>query len=221
MTRSISRWLPLNSAAATTRLERFILVSLAVVTASCGGSPTASSSSSSSVTFHAEASDPVGDAVSSPGVPSAPDLVHGTVDVANSNVIFTIQFAPGTMNPQTTRLTVELDTDQNPATGITGASGLGIDYVLDLWAARTNSQTLIQRAVPATCSSGGVCYTDVGSAMLTLGTDTVSTTVPLAMIGNASGRMNLRVFAYASPQNAASAVADVMPDITLAPVHVP
>ena len=219
MTRSLSRWLALNSAAAMTWLERFILVSLAVGTASCGSSPTASSSSS--VTFHAEASDPVGDAVSAPGVPSAPDLVHGTVDVANSNATFAIQFAPGTMSLQTTRLTVELDTDQNPATGITGASGLGIDYVLDLWAARTDSQTLIQHAMPATCSSGGVCYTDVGSAPLTLGTDTVSTTVPLAMIGNASGRMNVRVFAYASPQNATSAVADVMPDITLAPVHVP
>jgi hypothetical protein len=67
-----------------------------------------------------------------------PDLVHGTIDVANSNVTFTIQFAVGTMNPQTTRLSLELDTDQNAATGITGASGLGIDYVLDLWARTTS-----------------------------------------------------------------------------------
>jgi hypothetical protein len=201
------------------RLERVLFVSLAVVTGSCGSSPTANSSSSA--TFHAETSDPAGDAVSSPGVLSPPDLVHGTVDVANNNVTFTIQFAPGTVNSQTTRLTIELDTDQNPATGITGASGLGIDYVLDLWAARTNSQTLVQQAMPAMCAGGGACYNDVGTAVITLGTDTMSTTVPLAMTGNASGRMNLRIFAYASPQNATSTVADVMPDITLGPLQVP
>ena len=132
----------------------------------------------------------------------------------------TIQFAPGTMNPQATRLTIELDTDQNASTGIRGASGVGIDYVVDLWASRTN-QTLVQQAMPATCASGGICYADVGTASVTLGADTMSTTVPLAMLGNASGRMNLRVFAYGSPQSTPTVVADVMPDIALPPAHVP
>jgi len=46
--------------------------------------------------------------------------------------------------------------------------------------------------------------------------------VPLAMLGNASGRFNYRVFAYASPQSTTpTVVADVMPDITLPPAHVP
>ncbi len=125
------------------------------------------------------------------------------------------------MNPQTTRLTIELDTDQNSSTGITGASGVGIDYVLDLWASRS-PQALVQRATPTTCANGAMCYTDVGTASVTVGTDTMSTTVPLAMLGNASGRMNFRVFAYASPQSTTPTVtADVMPDIALPPAHVP
>ena len=204
-----------------TRGERFVLLAFAVISGSCGSSPTAGSPSSAAMTFHAEVSDPVGDAVTSSGVPSPPDLVHGTVDVANGHVTFAIQFASGTMNPQTTRLTIELDTDQNASTGITGASGLGIDYVLDLWASRP-TQTLVQQATPMACSSGGMCYTDVGTASVTLGADAMSTTVPLAMLGNASGRMNFRVFAYASPQSTTpTVVADVMPDIALPPAHVP
>jgi hypothetical protein len=171
-------------------------------------------------TFHVEVTDPVGDAVASPGVPNSPDLVHGTVDVIGGSITFTIQFAPGTLDRQTTRLTIELDTDQNPSTGITGASGLGIDYILDMWAART-TQTLIQQAMPTTCSSGGVCYMDVGTASLSLGTDSMAATVPLATLGSASGRVNYRVFAYASQSTTPTVVADVMPDINLSPAHVP
>ena len=148
-------------------------------------------------------------------------MVRGTVDVIGGSITFTVQFAPGTLDRQTTRLTIELDTDQNPSTGITGASGLGIDYVLDIWAART-TQALIQQAMPTTCFSGGVCYTDVGTASLSLGTDSMAATVPLAALGNASGRLNYRVFAYASPQSTTPTVtADVMPDINLPPTHVP
>ena len=68
------------------------------------------------------------------------------------------------------------------------------------------------------CTAGG----DVGASQASLSTETMSTTVPLAMLGNASGRMNYRVFAYAAPQaNGPTVVADVMPDITLPPAHVP
>jgi hypothetical protein len=193
----------------------------AILTAACGSNTTISTTAPSTTTLHAEVTDPVGDAIASPGVPNPPDLVHGTVDVVGGSLTFTIQFGPGTLDRQTTRLTIQLDTDQNASTGITGASGLGIDYVLDLWAARS-TQTLIQQAMPATCSSGGVCYTDVGTASLSLGTDSMATTVSLAALGNVSGRLNYRVFAYASPQSTTpAAVADVMPDITLPPAHVP
>ena len=183
----------------------------------CSGSTSAPSSNA----LHAEVTDPAGDAVASPGTPNPPDLIHGTVDVGGGNITFAIQFAAGTLDKQTTRLTIELDTDQNSSSGITGASGVGIDYVLDLWNVRT-PPTLVQQATPATCSSGGSCYNAVGSGSLNIGSDTMTATVALSALGNTSGRLNYRVFAYAFPQGALpTVVADVMPDINLPPAHVP
>jgi len=43
-----------------------------------------------------------------------------------------------------------------------------------------------------------------------------------SMLGNASGRLNYRVFTSASPQaTTPTVIADVMPDIALPPAHVP
>jgi len=191
---------------------------LVLLTITCGSNP--ASSTAFTNTLHTEVVDSAGDAVASLSVPNPPDLVHGTVDVVSGNITFTIQFARGTLDSQSTHLTIELDTDENVSTGITGASGLGIDYVVDVWAARTN-QTLVQQAMPATCSSGGACYVQIGTESVSVGTDSLTTTVPLSMLGTASGRLNFRVFAYASPQaTTPTVVADVMPDITLPPAHV-
>jgi hypothetical protein len=191
----------------------------AILTAACGSNTPGSTTAPSTNTFHAEVADPIGDAVPSSGVLNPPDLVHGTVDVSSAAVTFTIQFASGTLDRQSTRLSIELDTDQNPATGIVGAAGLGIDYVLDVWA--PTNQAKIQQAMPAACAAGGSCYSDVGTVTLSFGVDSMAATVPLAMLGNASGRLNYRVFAYASPQSTPpTAVSDVMPDISLPAAHV-
>ena len=190
-----------------------VLGAIVLLTAACGSSTTAPTNGP--LTLHAEVTDPAGDGVASAGAPTPPDLIHGTVDVAGGNLTVTIQFAPGTLDPSTL-LTVELDTDQNQATGIVAATGIGIDYVLSLYGP---TQTLVQRASPSTCAGGGDCYTQVGTASLGIGTDTMTTTVPLSMLGNASGRLNYRVYAgvLAHP----TITTDVMPDVTLPPAHVP
>lgn len=203
----------------TTARRLAIGAATAILTAACGSNTPTSISASSTNTFHAEVVDATGDAVASPsGRP--PDLVHGTVDVTSAAVTVTIQFASGTLDSQSTRVNIELDTDQNSATGIVGVAGLGIDYVLDLWA--PTNQAKVQQAMPAACTAGGSCYSDAGTVALSVGVDRMTATVPLAMLGNASGRLNYRVFAYVSPQfTIPSAVADVMPDINLAVAHVP
>jgi len=202
---------------------RLAIVAIPVLlTAACAGSTTSPSSSTlfGANVFHADVTDPIGDAVASAGVLNPPDLIRSTVDVTGANATFTIQFTPGTLDRQSTRLTIELDTDQNPSTGIRGANGVGIDYVLDMWAG--TSQTTAQRAMPGACATGGLCYMDVGTAPLNIGTDQMSATVPLTLLGNASGRLNYRVFSYASPQPTTPTVtADVMPDLNLPPAHVP
>lgn len=199
----------------TSRLPLF--AAMVLLTNACGSSSTAPTSTSTA--FHAEVNDPTGDAAVSAAVPLPPDVIHGTADVGDGNVTLTIQFAPGTLNRASTLLTIELDTDQNAATGIPAANGVGIDYVLSLYGP---TGTIVQQATPSTCTNAGACYTQVGTASLSIGTDTMTTTVPLSMLGNASGRLNFRVFASVpQPAPTPTITTDVMPDITLPPAHVP
>lgn len=204
----------------TTRLSRRLAIGAAILSAACTSNTSNSTTAPSTNAFHAEVADSTGDAVASPSVRTPPDLIRGVVDVSSGAATFTVQFAPGTFDRQSTRLSIELDTDQNPATGIVGAAGIGIDYVLDLWA--PTNQAKVQQAMPAACTAGGSCYSDIGTVALSFGVDSMGATVLLPMLGNASGRLNYRVFAYASPQSTTpSGVTDVMPDIALPAAHVP
>jgi hypothetical protein len=201
------------------------LTMIAIVLATAVGCGSSSSSTSpgaptTSGVLHTDLTDPRGDAVPPAGVTNPADLSGGTVDVdVNAGVVtIVLRFAPGTLDGQTTRVAIDLDTDQNAATGIASV-GLGIDYTLDVFP-RTN-QTRVAQAAPATCGSGGTCFTDIGAGTLTVGTDTLTATVPLSMLGGASGRMNLRVNAYYFQSGPPTAVGDWMPDASLAAAHVP
>src|SRR6476469_5042698 len=106
---------------------RLAIGTATVVLTACGSSTTTSPTAPLTNILHAEVADSAGDAVAPPGVANAPDFVHGTADVSNGNITFTIQFAPGTLNSQSTRVTVELDTDQDASTGNRVAGPLGAD----------------------------------------------------------------------------------------------
>jgi hypothetical protein len=200
----------------------FLLIGILAATAcgssstTPGGSATAPSSPLNSFqnTFHAEVSEAAGDAVASANVPTPPDLIRGTLDVSGGLLKVTLQFAPGTLS-QSTVATILLDTDQNPATGYND-TGYGIDYGVSLYA---STQAFVQKANPSSCAGGSNCYTPVGTASISLGTDTLATTIPLSTLGNADGRLSYRVFAGA-PANATNTT-DVMPDMTLPPARVP
>lgn len=192
-----------------------------ILTVGCSSNTPSSPNAPSPNTLHAEVTDPIGDAVVSSGVATAPDLTHGIVDVAAGNVTFTIQFAPGSLDRQTTLLGFELDTDQNASTGIP-AGAVGIDYHIGFRASA--SSAIVEKATPSTCvpANGASCYTSIGTAPIGVGTDSLTVTVSLAMLGGASGRMNYQVFSYAAPPTSApTSVADVMPDLNLPPAHVP
>ena len=170
--------------------------------------------------LHAEVTDQSGDALPDPSVRVSPDLAGGTVDVSAGTIAFTIRFAPGTLDRSTSRLTVELDTDQNASTGIR-TIGLGVEYVLDLWA--TTTQASILKAMAGTsCAALDPCYVPAGVAPLSIVGDTMAVSMPLSLLGSADGRVNFRVIAYASPSGTGPTVtADVMPDNALPPAHVP
>jgi hypothetical protein len=182
----------------------------------CGDSTTAPSTTS--VTLHGEVSDPVGDTISDPRVPVPPDLVHATVDVAAGNITFVVQLAPGTLDRQTTRVAILLDTDQDPSTGIRQQDGIGADYDIDL--AAGTSQAAITKADQAGCAAHLSCFNAVGSAPITFVSDGMQVTVALSLLGNASGRMSFQLSSYVLVAPLTPVIFDWMPDNNLPPGRV-
>jgi len=165
--------------------------------------------------FHAEISDPAGDAQPVQVASRGPDLVRGIVDVRDGLATFDIRFAPGTFDPASTRVTIQLDTDQVATTGIGTVYGLGIDFTLDLWAPM--GWALVLKAVPSgACTAVSPCYVRAGSGSLTLLDDGMKVTVPLSLLGNCDGRMDFRVLSYAAKPGGSTSlptnVSDMMPD---------
>jgi hypothetical protein len=183
---------------------------------SCGGSTTAPSTTS--VTLHGEVSDSVGDTLSDPRVPVPPDLVHATADVVAGNITFVVQLAPGTLDRQTTRVSILLDTDQDLSTGIRQQDGLGADYGIDM--AASTGQASITKADPAGCAAHLSCFNAVGSAPITFVGDAAQVTVALSLLGNASGRMNFQLHSYVLVAPLTPVAFDWMPDNNLPPGRV-
>ena len=94
--------------------------------------------------------------------------------------------------------------------------------LLDMFASRNQTAVTQATLTLTSCPTAAPCYVQVASAPLTVGTDMMTTTVPLATFGNTSGRMNFRVGtqAFTSPTTP-TPNSDWMPDTTLPPAHVP
>jgi hypothetical protein len=189
---------------------------MAVLFASaCGGSTAAPSPAA----LHAEIGDPAGDALPDPSDRISPDLIHGTIDVSNGTLTVAVRFAPGAFDPATSRLTVQLDTDQNASTGIR-AGNLGVEYVIDMFAAAGRAGIL--KAIPTgACTQTDPCYVQASTAPLSVATDGMMVTLPLSAVGSSDGRLLFRVLSYLSMAGLSAAVDDAMPDMALAPAHVP
>jgi hypothetical protein len=190
---------------------------------SCGGSTTTPSTSAtppstSGTLLHAEISDPIGDALSDPRVPVAPDIVRITTDVAAGNVTFVVQFAPGTLDRQGTRVTLLLDTDQDGSTGIRQPDGVGADYDIDIAAA--TSLASITKADVVACAAHLGCFNPVGSATITFLADSMQVTVPLSLLGNDDGRMSFQASSYVLVAPLTPIAFDYLPDNNLAPARV-
>jgi hypothetical protein len=168
-------------------------------------STTTSAPSTVTPTLHGEVNDPTGDARPYPNVANPPDLVHGTADVVAGNIIFTVLLAPGTFDPATTLLIINLDTDQNPATG---QAPDGIDYLISMGDGQGNQALIAKYVAP-------LSYTTVGSASVGFTADGMTATVPLSLLGGA-GKMNFRVTSFIHlPGTQTSSGLDNMPDTGL------
>jgi len=191
------------------------VVALLFAATACTNSPAAPSSNHA---MRGDVSDPAGDALSDPRVPVAPDLVRATADVVAGNITFVLQFAPGTLDRQTTRVSVLLDADQDGSTGIQQAGGIGADYNIDL--AAGTSQAAITRADPASCAAHLSCFAPVGSTAVTVAADSVQVIVPLSLLGNDDGRLSFQASSYVLVAPLTPVVFDVIPDSGLQPARV-
>jgi hypothetical protein len=192
------------------------IAALVLTANSCGSSATAPSATP--VTLHGEVSDPVGDALTDSRVPVPPDLIHATADVAAGSVTFIVQLAPGTLDRQTTRVGVLLDTDQNPSTGIRQQDGIGADYTIDM--AAGTGQASVAKADQVGCAAHVSCFNAVGSTPITFVADGMQVTVPLSLLGNASGRMTFEFNSYVLVAPLTPVIFDWMPNIDAPPGRV-
>ena len=191
-------------------------------TAACGNKTTSPTEAPSQNIFHADVTDPAGDVLATAGGSHPPDLVRGTVDVSGGTVAFTLQFVPGTLDRQAINVVINLDTDQNPSTGQPALSGGGTDYQVGRTAGAITG--FVSRYAPTSCANGGGCFTNVGEVPFSFGADTFTLSVPLAMLGNGTGRMNYQAFAYVAdvlPGGGLTSLGDAMPDNGLPLAHVP
>jgi hypothetical protein len=152
------------------------------------------------VRFRGEAADPIGDTASAADarVPHPADLVAAAVEVTDRALRFVVRFAPGSLDSSTTAATFLLDTDIDSMSGVRGL-GVGADYLLDLHAGPARGGT-ISRATDVNCPSPGVpCrYAPIRSLDIELRNDGMEVVVPRAALSPFSGRLNVRVIAYAN-----------------------
>lgn len=194
---------------------RAALLAVLLVSGCSGGSTSPAAPSGTASTLHAEVTDPRGDTSADPLVPNPPDLVHATVDAAGGNLTIAVQFGPGTFDRQTTRVSIVLDTDRDPTTGIVQAGGIGADYGLDAVAAA--GQATVTKADPAACAARSSCFNAVGSVPLSVVTDGFQFSVPLSLVGSGDGRLTFRLSSYVIVATLAPITFDFMPDASLPP----
>ena len=146
---------------------------------------------------HVEIRDSSVDALPDYRIPVSPDLVFAIIDISAEEVRFELRLRPGSFDAAATRFTIELDIDQDAATGLAGieysvnvfpAGGQGADV-----ARTTSTGSTVLATVP-------VRFTDDGCEVA----------IPRSLFGNDDGRFDFRVQVYAQP---ASIVIDVLPDV--------
>jgi hypothetical protein len=172
-------------------LKRTAAVVTMVLSAACAATPPQSGVRTAVPTvpatprkIHAEIRDTSVDALPDYRVPVAPDIVLAIVDVDADAVVFRFRHRPGSFDPATTRFAIDLDTDQNAATG-----SEGIEYNVFVFPAGGKGAD-----VARTTAAG---YTVVGTVPVSFVADGCDVAIPcrcwdLTMATSTSGFGSLR-----------------------------
>ena len=207
----------------STAFAALCIAACASALAACGNSDsdTSPAAPGSNLVLRGTVADPDSDAL--PLVPVNPDLVAATIDISGGNVTITVTFAPVTLSRTQTLFVADLDTDENPNTGITVDPGvLGADYVVQAVTPRNSSFATVSRASGANpCSDLLPCPVLATPGTVFPTTNQSSVTFPLTLLGNDDGRMKFKVEVKQwISEGVASPVLDVMPDLGKPPGEV-
>jgi hypothetical protein len=168
----------------------------------------------SGVEGHAMLTDPVGDIPVDPRIAKPPDLTSVTVDIADGNLTFFVQFAPGTLDRDPDKLTwlrIDIDTDRNSATGNREQNGMGSDF--DLLALANGTLAALQKAQPDACASGLPCSSAAGSVPMIVVGDTFRMTVPLSRINNTDGHLLFLIKTWPVVNGQSLVPGDLLPNL--------
>ena len=160
---------------------------------------------------HAEIRDTSVDALPVVSVPVSPDLVLAVVDVGPADVAFKFRFRPGSFEPSTTTVVVDLDIDQNAASGTAG-----IEYQVFVVPVRSQAH-VVQTIKPIASASGTIPGVLNGVVPVGCVADGCDVTIPRRLLGDDDGRFDFRVRVYAEP--AQTTVIDLLPDIGMVRVQ--
>jgi hypothetical protein len=146
---------------------------------------------------HNEIRDSTVDALPDNRVLVSPDLVFAIIDITTDQLVFRLRHRPGSFEAAMTRFAIDLDIDQNAATG-----SEGIEYHVFIFPAGGKGADVARTTSTA--------YTVVGTVPVDFVADGCDVAVPLSLLGNDDGRFDFRVRVYAQP--ALPLVIDVLPD---------
>jgi len=153
---------------------------------------------SATVRFRGEATDPVGDtaAAADARVPHPSDLVDASVEVTDNTVRLTVRFAPGTLDPASTGVGIDLDTDLDSLTGVPGI-GTGSEYFV-IMSAGPVREAEIARAVTDPGCTRPCRFELFAHPALGLSSDEMQVLLPRSSLAGFDGRLNFRVVAFAT-----------------------
>jgi hypothetical protein len=138
--------------------------------------------------------DPTGDTFGNGPIQLDVTSVNTTVTSTSLTFVVTFSgpvFAPSVGNPRSVGGFIDLDTDQNPATGVESATGvfgpppapnIGVDFGIDLF-----SEDFHSGLVDVINTNIGMI---IGTAPITFSTSSFTLTVPLSLLGGDDGLVN-------------------------------
>jgi hypothetical protein len=130
-----------------------------------------------------------------------PDITMAEINVDASSIQFLMYFAPGTLNPATTKSGFSLDTDQNAATGASW-NGIGVDFAA--------SQGYLGDT--GTAHLWNYLSGEIGTSLVTLHPDYVEYSFSRSLFGSEDGLLDfIGTVQVALSSNSSSLIGDFAP----------